>query len=275
MEANRMNKTIGFIGCGSMGRAILAGIMDSGRAIPEQIMVSAATQETLDTIRDVFGTEVTLDNKKVAERSDILFLAIKPNRYEEIIHEIRNDLKEDAIIIGMAAGMTIEKMEKAFGKRVKIVRSMPNTPASVKEGYTAVVFNDQVTEVEKENMLLLFSSIGRAGVIEEKQMDVITGISGSSPAYVFMFIEAMADAAVKNGLPRKDAYEIASQAVLGAAKMVLETELHPGILKDMVCSPGGTTIEAVTTLEEKGFRHAVISAVDACIEKSKEMSKTK
>ena len=270
-----MNKTIGFIGCGSMGRAILAGIMDSGRAIPEQIMVSAATQETLDTIRDVFGTEVTLDNKKVAERSDILFLAIKPNRYEEIIHEIRNDLKEDAIIIGMAAGMTIEKMEKAFGKRVKIVRSMPNTPASVKEGYTAVVFNDQVTEVEKENMLLLFSSIGRAGVIEEKQMDVITGISGSSPAYVFMFIEAMADAAVKNGLPRKDAYEIASQAVLGAAKMVLETELHPGILKDMVCSPGGTTIEAVTTLEGKGFRHAVISAVDACIEKSKEMSKTK
>jgi len=270
-----MNKTIGFIGCGSMGRAILSGILDSGRAIPEQIMVSAATQETLDTVREEFGAEVTLDNKKVAETSDLLFLAIKPNRYEEIIREIRNDLKEDAIIIGMAAGMTIDKMEKAFGKRTKIVRIMPNTPASVKEGYTAVVFNDQISEVEQENMLLLFSSIGRASVIEEKHMDVITGISGSSPAYVYMFIEAMADAAVKNGLPRKEAYEISAQAVMGAAKMVLETELHPGILKDMVCSPGGTTIEAVTKLEEKGFRHAVISAVDACIEKSREMTKIK
>lgn len=270
-----MNKTIGFIGCGSMGRAILSGILDSGRAIPEQITVSAATQETLDTVREEYGVGVTLDNKKVAETSDILFLAIKPNRYEEIIHEIRNALKENTIIIGMAAGMSLDKMGKAFGKRVKIVRTMPNTPASVKEGYTAVVFNDQVSEVEQENMLLLFSSIGRASVIEEKHMDVITGISGSSPAYVFMFIEAMADAAVKNGFPRKEAYEISAQAVLGAAKMVLETELHPGILKDMVCSPGGTTIEAVVKLEEKGFRNAVISAVDACIEKSKEMSTIK
>jgi pyrroline-5-carboxylate reductase len=268
-----MHKTIGFIGCGNMGRAILSGILDSRNVPPDKIIVSASSSKTIEEITEMYHTEGTLDNVKVAENADILFLAVKPYLYEKVILEIRDAVKDNVVIIGMAAGVTIEKMEAAFDKPLNIVKIMPNTPVSVREGLIAMAFNSMMDEVEQENIISLLSSIGKVQVIEEKHMDVITGISGSSPAYVFMFIEAMADAAVKNGLPRKDAYEISAQAVLGAAKMVLETGIHPGILKDMVTSPGGTTIEAVAKLEEKGFRNAVISAVDACIHKSEEMSR--
>lgn len=268
-----MHKTVGFIGCGNMGKAILGGILDAGWVSASKVMVSTSRDATLEEIRNLFNTEVTIENKKVAEHSDYLFLGVKPYLYEEILKEIKDEIKDNAIIIGMAAGVTLEKMQSYLGGSRKLVKIMPNTPVAVKEGLIAMTASPELDEVEKENVIAMLSNIGKVSLIEEKHMDVITGISGSSPAYVYMFIEAMADAAVKNGLPRKEAYEISAQAVLGAAKMVLETGIHPGMLKDMVTSPGGTTIEAVSVLEEKGMRHAVISAVDACIAKSKEMSK--
>lgn len=268
-----MGKTIGFIGCGNMGKAMVRGLIESGLTVPDKIFVSTQREETRENIRESFGVHVTGKNQEVAEKAEILFFAVKPFAYEGVMKEVRNVLKDDALIIGMAAGVTIEKMKEYLGKEKKVVKIMPNTPVAVSEGVIAASFSDNLNVEEKHELSKLLSLLGKVSVIDEKHMDVITGIAGSSPAYVFMFIEAMADAAVKNGLPRKEAYDIAAQAVLGAAKMMLETGIHPGILKDMVTSPGGTTIEAVAVLEEKGLRHAVISAVDACVEKSRKMSR--
>lgn len=267
-----MHKTIGFIGCGNMGKAILGGILEANPDRRQHTLVSASTQETLKDISDRFQVETTRSNREVAQRSDYVFLAVKPHLYPQILREIRDELKADALIIGMAAGVTLEKMEDELGKDRKLVKIMPNTPVAVKAGVIAMALGQGIDAVDEENLLALLQGLGTVFPLEEKHMDVITGISGSSPAYVYLFLEAMADAAVKNGLPRKEAYAISAQAVLGAAKMLLETGVHPGILKDMVTSPGGTTIDAVAKLEEEGFRHAVISAVDVCIEKSRKMS---
>lgn len=268
-----MDKTFGFIGCGNMGKAILKGLIDSGQASKNRIIVSTKRQSTQDSIHDLYGVTVTGNNREVAEKSDILFFAVKPYAYEEVMNEVQSALKKDTLIIGMAAGVTLEKMGKFLGDNHKLVKIMPNTPVAVAEGVIAMSYSRNLSQEDIDMISSLLSVMGKVSVIDEKNMDVITGIAGSSPAYVYIFIEAMADAAVKNGLPRKEAYDIAAQAVLGAAKMVLETGVHPGILKDMVTSPGGTTIEAVAALEEKGFRHAVISAVDACVEKSRKMSR--
>ena len=176
-------------------------------------------------------------------------------------------------MVSIAAGRTLGYLKEAFGRpELKIVRCMPNTPALVLEGCTGICAGDEVPEEDLEKVVTLMESFGKASVVPERLMDVVVGVSGSSPAYVFMFIEAMADEAVAAGMPRKQAYEFAAQSVLGSAKMVLETEKHPGELKDMVCSPGGTTIEAVKVLEEKGMRAAVMDAMEACIEKSRSMS---
>ena len=177
------------------------------------------------------------------------------------------------LIVMIAAGQTIAVNEARFGRNIKIVRAMPNTPALVGEGMAALCANSYVTGEEKDEVREIFESFGKAEFVAENMMDVVAGVSGSSPAYVYMFIEALADGAVLQGMPRQQAYTFAAQAVLGSARMVLETGMHPGALKDMVCSPGGTTIEAVASLEQDGLRAAVIRAVDVCTEKSKAMSK--
>ncbi len=267
-----MREQIGFIGCGNMGQAILKGILKSGERDPKTILVSAKSENTLVKLQKNFQVQTSSSNKDVAKYAELLFLAVKPYLYSEIIQEIKDELKDNVLIIGMAAGVSTDHMRNDFGKPLKILKIMPNTPVAVGEGVIALVRTAQVDDEELEQVTKLLSPLGLVKPIAETHMDVITGISGSSPAYVYMFIEAMADAAVKNGLSRPDAYEISAQAVLGAAKMVLETGEHPGILKDQVTSPGGTTIEAVAKLEELGLRHAVISAVDTCVEKSRKMS---
>lgn len=268
-----MNKTIGFIGGGNMASAMIGGIICSRLCHKEQIIATARTQDTLNRLSDAYGIRVTLDNVEAARDSDILFLAVKPYMYQEVIKEIRDVIDEQKIIVAIAAGISHTKLDHYFGKPLKIVRAMPNTPAMVLEAMSALTPNEYVTTDEMQTVTELFESFGKAEVVSESLMDAVTGVSGSSPAYVYLFIEAMADAAVADGMPRSQAYKFAAQAVYGAAKMVLETGKHPGELKDAVCSPGGTTIAAVAKLEEKGLRDAVISAQRCCVAKSKDMGK--
>lgn len=268
-----MNKKIGFIGCGNMGSAMIGGILSSGLSTADKLIASDKFQPALDRLTSSHGIQVTSDNITVVKNSEIIFLAVKPHFYETVIEEIRDFVDEEKLIVSIAAGMSHAKLDNYFGKPVKIVRVMPNTPAMVLAAMSALVPNEQVNEEDLQSVISIFESFGKAEVVSESLMDTVTGISGSSPAYVYMFIEAMADAAVADGMPRAQAYKFAAQSVYGAAKMVLETGKHPGELKDAVCSPGGTTIAAVAKLEEKGLRDAIISAQRCCVQKSKDMSK--
>ena len=262
---------LGFIGLGNMASAMMKGIIEAGVVSADEVIVSNRSQGKCEKAKEKFGIQIAKDNKEVAKNAEIVFLSVKPQMYELVINEIKDVVTEDQLIITIAPGKSLAWVEEKFGKKMKIVRSMPNTPAMVGEGMTAVCYNEYVTEEEKEEAMKLFEAFGEAEVISEHLMDAVVSVSGSSPAYVFMMIEAMADGAVSAGMPRAQAYKFASQAVLGSAKMVLETGKHPGELKDMVCSPAGTTIEAVRVLEEKGLRSAVMEAMKVCEEKSRIM----
>ena len=251
-----------------MGSAIIGRIIRSGISAAEEIIAADKSSETLDKLD--FNIKKTSDNKATAE-CDILFLAVKPQFLYDVIDEIKDVVPEKTVIVSIAAGQSVEKIESAFGKKIRLIRVMPNTPALVGEAMSALVPNKNVSEDDISRVKSIFESFGKAEIVSEKLMDAVTAVSGSSPAYIFMLIEAMADAAVNAGMPRKQSYTFAAQAVLGSAKMVLETGLHPGELKDMVCSPAGTTIEAVKVLEEKGFRASIIDAMDTCVKKSESM----
>lgn len=262
---------LGIIGFGNMAEAILGGVLANGFVVKEDVTASGKDEAMLTKASEKYGIGVETDNKKVVEMSDVILLSVKPQIMADVIAEIKDVCTTDKLVISIAAGKTKQWIETAFCGSRKIVRCMPNTPALVGEGCTGICFSDSVTEEEKTLAIKMFSCIGKAQEVPEKLMDVVVGVSGSAPAYVFMFIEAMADAAVEEGMPRKQAYEFAAQAVLGSAKLLLETGKHPGELKDMVCSPGGTTIAAVHVLEEKGMRAAVMDAVVKCIERSREL----
>lgn len=263
---------IGFIGLGNMASAMIGGMLKAGEVQPEMLVGSDKSEQMRATAAGKFGMEVLEDNGQVAEMADVLFLAVKPIFFPDVMNDIRGKIKKETVIVSIAAGQTVQNIEDGLqDKNAKIIRLMPNTPALVGEGCTAVCNNENVTKEELSTVKKLLQTFGKAEEIPERLFDAFIGISGSSPAYVFMFIEAMADAAVNAGMPRNLAYTFASQAVLGSAKMVLETGKHPGELKDMVCSPGGTTIAAVKVLEETGFRASVIDAVDACVEKSRNL----
>lgn len=261
---------IGFIGLGNMATAMISGMLQKKLVLSNDILGSAKSRGTMARCEKEYGIR-TADNATVAESADLLFLAVKPVFFPEVIAQIKDKVRENTVVISIAAGKTMEYIEGLFERKIKLIRCMPNTPAMVLEGCTAVVQGELVSYGEMEQVKNLLSSFGTVNEVPEKMMDVVVGVSGSSPAYVFMFIEAMADQAVLAGMPRKQAYQMAAQAVLGSAKMVLETGKHPGELKDMVCSPGGTTIEAVKVLEEMGLRAAVMDAMEACIDKSKNL----
>ncbi|MFW2491859.1 pyrroline-5-carboxylate reductase [Clostridium chromiireducens] len=266
-----MSKKVGFIGCGNMGSSMVGGLINSGFLKAEDIIVSTKTEASLKKLEAQFQVKTTLDSTIVARESDIIILAIKPFMFKQMITEIRSELTEDKLIITIAAGITISNMEEWISGNSKIIRTMPNTPALVGEAMSAVCPNKNVTKDELDYCFKIFESFGECVQLEEKDFHGFIALCGSSPAYVFMFIEAMTDAAVKLGIPRVKAYKMAAQSVLGSSKMVLETGRHPGELKDMVCSPAGTTIDAVVELEKLGFRNSVIQAMDKCAEKSKNM----
>lgn len=263
---------IGFIGCGNMGGAMMQGIIASGKCEAKDIYASDVCQELLSKRSSELGITALSDNKAVAGAAEVLFLSIKPQYYESVIKEIAGEVNTNQIIVTIAPGKTLKWLEDTFNNsQLKIVRTMPNTPAMVQEGMMGLCPNNNVTDIDLDTVKDICSGFSNTEIVTENLMDVVTAVSGSSPAYVFMFIEAMADAAVADGMPRASAYKFAAQAVLGSAKMVLETGKHPGELKDMVCSPGGTTIEAVRVLEEKGMRSAVFEAVKACVNKSRSL----
>ncbi|MCF2668036.1 MULTISPECIES: pyrroline-5-carboxylate reductase [Lachnospiraceae] len=262
---------LGFIGTGNMASAIMGGIIKKAIIPAEEIIGADLFAPGRERVQKQFGIHVTDSNKEVVEKAEVIILSVKPQFYESVINEIKDDIKKDQIVITIAPGKTLAWLSEKFGKDVKLVRTMPNTPAMVGEGMTAACPNEHMTEEEIAYVRTLLESFSRVEIVPERLMDVVVSVSGSSPAYVFVMIEAMADAAVSGGMPRAQAYQFAAQAVLGSAKMVLDTGKHPGELKDMVCSPAGTTIEAVRTLEERGFRSAIIEAMKVCEEISKSL----
>ena len=262
---------IGFIGLGNMAKAIIGGMLENQIVRPDEIIGSAKTKATGEAVHAAYGLGIRDTNIEVAKEAEVLILAVKPQFLQEVIGEIRSELSMGTLVISIAAGKTIEWIEEAFGRKIKLVRCMPNTPALVGAGCTGVCVNDRVSQGEVDFSIQLMESFGMARLIPERLIDAVGAVSGSSPAYVFMFIEAMADAAVAAGMPRGQAYEFAAQAVYGSAKLVLESGKHPGELKDMVCSPGGTTIQGVRVLEEKGMRGAVMDALAAVVERTKQL----
>lgn len=262
---------IGFIGLGNMAKAMIGGMLQKDIVTKSDITGSARSKETMEIVHDTYGIETRARNAEVAKTADVLILAVKPQFFQTVIEEIREEVSADTLIISIAAGKTIAWIEQAFRKEIKLVRCMPNTPALVGAGCTGVCVNAGVSQEETDLSLRLMESFGKASLVPESLMDAVGAVSGSSPAYVFMFIEAMADAAVAAGMPRVQAYEFAAQAVYGSAKLVLESGKHPGELKDMVCSPGGTTIQGVRVLEERGMRGAVMDALGAAVEQSRKL----
>ena len=262
---------IGFIGLGNMARAMIGGMLQKEIVQKNDLVGSARTSKTLEAVRAAYGIETTADNREVAAKADILILAVKPQFFQTVIEQIRDVVSEETLVISIAAGKTMGWIEQIFNKKIKLVRCMPNTPALVGAGCTGVCVNAQVSQEETKLGLQLMESFGRASLVPESLMDTVGAVSGSSPAYVFMFLEAMADAAVASGMPRAQAYEFAAQAVYGSAKLMLESGKHPGELKDMVCSPGGTTIQGVRILEERGMRGAVMDALGAVVEQSRKL----
>ena len=262
---------IGFIGCGNMAKAMISGIISSGLIKSNEVIASDLYEPMLLRAKEDLKINITQDNKEIAKISEVIVLAVKPQFYGDVINEISQVINEKTIIVTIAPGQTLEKLLNTFNRDVKIIRTMPNTPAMVLEGMTAVCKNDFVTNEELDYICKLLSGFSKSEVVSEYMMDAVVAVSGSSPAYVYMFIEALADGAVLEGMPRDKAYKFAAQAVLGSAKMVLETGMHPAVLKDMVCSPAGTTIEAVKVLEQEGFRGAVLQAMKVCADKSRKM----
>lgn len=260
---------IGFVGLGNMAKAMISGIIGSGIAKAEEIYGSSRTKETLEKVVGEYGINGCTDNGQVVVNADVVIFAVKPQMYENVIKTVAEFITEDKLVVSIAPGKTLKWLSDLIPGKAKIVRCMPNTPALVGEGCTGVCRNEYVNTEDFSKVMCVLESFGKAYEVQEYMMDAVVAVSGSSPAYIFMLIEAMADGAVMSGLPRSEAYKFAAQSVLGSAKLMLETGKHPAELKDMVCSPAGTTIEAVKVLEEKGFRAAIIAAEKACADKSK------
>lgn len=260
---------IGFVGGGNMASAIAGGVLASGLCQKNEICIC---DKNRDALARFDGNIKTSTDNRDAFFGDFIILAVKPFVLPFVLEELAGlDRKEieNKVFVSIVAGVSVETIKQTLGKTAKVVRVMPNTPALVLEGMTVVAqCEDNVSEAEFSAVIDIFNSVGKTEVLSENMINTVTGVSGSSPAYVYMLIEAMADAGVRDGLARSTAYRLAAQSVLGSAKMVLESGKHPGELKDMVCSPKGTTIEAVAELEKRGFRSAVIEAIKQCNDKA-------
>ncbi len=266
-----MAKELALIGCGNMGGAIAKGIAASGLIAASDMVVSDVSEASQRRLAGEIGCAGTCDNAEAVRDAAMVIIAVKPQYLDDAVRGFADAVAPGAIVVSIAAGVTLARLEGLLGADRKIVRVMPNLPAMVLAGMSSLTPNAQVGAEECARVKELFESFGRAEIVPEHLIDAVIAASGSSPAYVCVFIEALADAAVAEGMPRAQAYTFAEQAVMGTAKYLLETGTHPAVLKDMVSSPAGTTIEAVAALEAGGFRAAVIDAARAAAERNRAM----
>jgi len=265
------DKKIGFVGAGNMAGALIKGLLHSGTVTPSQIQASDVREERLKELAAEHGIAVTKDNAKLASWSDVIVLAVKPQVIDKVMVPIAGSIGSHALLVSIAAGVPIESLESRLPADARVVRTMPNTAAIALAGATAIAPGTHASEADLELARQLFEATGRVVVLEESLLDAVTGLSGSGPAYVMLMIEALADGGVKVGLGRDTALLLAAQTVYGAAKLQLETGEHPGRLKDMVTSPGGTAIAGLHTLEAGGLRRTLIDAVEAASTRAAEL----
>jgi len=266
------DKKICIIGTGNMGEALISGLISSASSKPQNIICTDVWEAKLKARQEKYGVRTTPSNPEAVADSDIVIYAVKPQIMAAVLNETAEKLDMSKLIISIAAGVPMEAIESCLNKKLRLIRVMPNIAAAVKEAATAVAAGKHATEEDIKLAMTVFNSIGKTAFIPENYlMDAITGLSGSGPAYIFLIVEAMADAGVKVGLSRQEALFLSAQTVLGAAKMLIETQEHPGQLRDRVTSPGGTAIAGLATLEEGGLRTTLIHAVEVATHRSREL----
>jgi len=264
-------KKIGVIGTGNMGEALISGLLHSRSSTPENIICSDIRKDKLKIVKESYGVLTSGNNLNVVSASEIVVYAVKPQIMASVLRETAASLDMSKLIISIAAGVPLSAIESCLNKDLRLVRVMPNIAASVKEGAAAIAPGKHALKDDLKVAKAIFDSVGKSVIIEEELMDAITGLSGSGPAYLFLIVDALADAGVKMGLSREDALLLSTQTVLGAAKLLMETNEHPGKLKDRVTSPGGTAIAGLHTLEQGGLRTTLINAVEAATRRSREL----
>ncbi len=267
------SERLGFIGGGNMGEALIKGLLISGRFDASQIGVSDISQERLDHLHNTYQVSTVAGNRELATGSDLIVLAVKPQQVGDVLGEINASLDHLPLMISIAAGVPIATLEQSLGKPVPVIRVMPNTPALVLAGASAIAAGTHASADHLAIAKVLFEAVGLVVQVEESHMDAVTGLSGSGPAYVFLFMEALIDAGVLMGLSRPVARDLAVHTTLGSAKLLAESGEHPGVLKDQITSPGGTTIHGLTILESGGLRGMLMDAVEAATRRSEELGK--
>ena len=264
------DKTIGFVGAGNMAEAMIRGLLRGKVFAPRQIVASTPREERRADLAEKFGVTATADNREAA-RQAIVVLSIKPQILGRVLEEIADAVDPEALVISIAAGVPVSAIQSKLPTGTRVVRAMPNTPALVDAAATAIARGEHARESDLDDARRIFDAVGITVVLDESQLDAVTGLSGSGPAYVFLILEALSDAGVKVGLSRRNAQLLAAQTLLGSAKLLLETNEHPGRLKDMVTSPGGTAITGLHTLEHGGLRTTLMNAVEAATRRSREL----
>jgi len=256
-----------------MAEAMIRGLVRGGHIGAERITASGPRFERLDELRTAYGIAVTTDNREVARGAELVILSVKPQILDKVLREVGDQLRTGTLVISIAAGVDTETIEAAVAEGVRVVRAMPNTPALVGAGATAISAGRHASEADLATARAVFDAVGITVALDESHLDAVTGLSGSGPAYIFLILEALADAGVKVGLSRRNAQRLAAQTVMGSAKLLLETDEHPGRLKDMVTSPGGTAIAGLHTLEEGGLRTTLINAVETATKRARELGR--
>lgn len=272
MSPTHLNRSIAIIGAGNMGTSLLRGILNANLTQSGKITISGTRVERLETLAKEYSVQHTTDNAEAAKNSDIIILCIKASMLGHVLDEMHGVLSEHQLIISIAAGVTMESIQKRTGKKTQVVRAMPNIASTIGYGVTAVAFGTYVHEREHNVAMKIFEAVGDVVVVGEHHLDAVTGLSGSGPAYIYMVIESLIDGGVKMGLPRDIATKLAVQTVLGSAMLVKQSNIHPAILRDQVTTPGGTTINAIHELESHGLRSMLIDAVATATRRSKELS---
>ena len=271
--AARSLLSVGFVGGGNMAEALIRGLVRGGHVPPERVTASAPRRERLEELRTAYGIAVTADNREVARSATVLVLSIKPQIMDKVLREIGDQIAPGTLVISIAAGVDTETIEAAVPEGVRVVRAMPNVCATVGAGATAISAGRHASEDDMVTARAIFDAVGITVTLDETHLDAVTGLSGSGPAYIFLILEALADAGVKVGLSRRNAQRLAAQTVMGSAKLLLDTDEHPGRLKDMVTSPGGTAIAGLHTLEEGGLRTTLINAVETATKRARELGR--